>query len=133
MTMSMIDLTGKTAVVMSGFSGIGLVIVELLLGAGAAVALYGRNTERLAQAEQGLCSRFPSTRLLAATCDVLDTVQTAAFADAAEQVVGPIDMLINNVGRGRVSTFADIDDVAWTQELHLEFSSVIHSTHAFMP
>ncbi|MCM4304890.1 SDR family NAD(P)-dependent oxidoreductase, partial [Escherichia coli] len=50
----MIDLTGKTAVVTGGSSGIGLATVELLLEAGAAVALCGRNAERLAQAEQHL-------------------------------------------------------------------------------
>lgn len=133
MTMPMIDLTGKTAVVTGGSSGIGLATVELLLEAGAAVALCGRNAERLAQAEQGLRSRFPSARLFAATCDVLDAAQTAAFADAVAQALGPVDMLVNNAGQGRVSTFADTADEAWSEELRLKFFSVIYPTRAFLP
>ena len=126
--MPMIDLTGKTAVVTGGSSGIGLATVELLLEAGAAVALCGRNAERLAAAEDTLRSRFPAARLLVAACDVLDAAQTAAFARSVEQELGPVDMLVSNAGQGRVSTFADTDDAAWTQELHLKFFSVIHPT-----
>ena len=40
-------LAGRTAVVTGGSSGIGLATVEVLLAAGAAVALCGRNAERL--------------------------------------------------------------------------------------
>ena len=131
--MPMIDLTGKAAVVTGGSSGIGLATVELLLEAGAAVALCGRNAERLAAAEQGLRSRFPGAKMFAAACDVLDAAQMAAFADAVAQALGPIDMLVNNAGQGRVSTFADTEDAAWTEELHLKFFSVIHPTRAFLP
>jgi NAD(P)-dependent dehydrogenase (short-subunit alcohol dehydrogenase family) len=131
--MRIINLEGRVAVVTGGSSGIGLATVELLLEAGASVALCGRDPERLAAAERRLRERFPQARLLAATCDVLVAEQVAAFAAKVEQELGTVSMLINNAGQGRVSTFADTTDAAWAEELQLKFFSVINPTRAFLP
>ncbi|GAA4351537.1 SDR family oxidoreductase [Variovorax defluvii] len=126
-------LAGRVAVVTGGSSGIGLATVEALLDCGAAVALCGRNAERLDRAVAGLREARPQARLFARTCDVLDPASVQAFAAASEAALGPAAMLINNAGQGRVSTFADTEDSAWTEELHLKFFSVIHPTRAFLP
>lgn len=126
-------LAGRVAVVTGGSSGIGLATVELLLDCGAAVALCGRNVERLDRAVAGLRATRPEARLFARTCDVLDAVSVKRFAAESEAALGPASMLINNAGQGRVSTFADTDDQAWSDELHLKFFSVIHPTRAFLP
>ncbi|QOF81128.1 SDR family oxidoreductase [Variovorax sp. 38R] len=126
-------LAGRVAVVTGGSSGIGLATVELLLGCGAAVALCGRNAERLDAAVAGLRAQYPDAKLFAQTCDVRDAASVRAFAAASEAALGPASMLVNNAGQGRVSTFADTDDAAWMEELHLKFFSVIHPTRAFLP
>jgi NAD(P)-dependent dehydrogenase (short-subunit alcohol dehydrogenase family) len=126
-------LAGRVAVVTGGSSGIGLATVEALLDCGAAVALCGRNAERLDRAVAALRESRPQARLFAQTCDVLDPASVKAFAAASEAALGPASMLINNAGQGRVSTFADTDDAAWTEELNLKFFSVIHPTRAFLP
>lgn len=126
-------LAGRTAIVTGGSSGIGLQTVRILAQAGASVALCGRDETRLEQAMSGLRAEFPEARLFASTCNVLEADSVNAFARASEAALGPASMLINNAGQGRVSTFANTDDEAWTQELHLKFFSVIYPTRAFLP
>ncbi|HEY2256396.1 MAG TPA: SDR family oxidoreductase [Variovorax sp.] len=126
-------LAGRVAVVTGGSSGIGLATVGLLLDCGAAVALCGRNAERLDSAVAGLRETRPNARLFARSCDVLDAASVQRFATESQAALGPASMLVNNAGQGRVSTFADTDDRAWTEELQLKFFSVIHPTRAFLP
>ncbi|MBK5400901.1 SDR family oxidoreductase [Pseudomonas sp. TH39(2020)] len=130
--MSLYQLHDSTAIVTGGSSGIGLACVELLLEAGAAVAFCGRDENRLRSAEAELRQRFPEARLLAHVCNVLDADSVKAFAAASLTALGPASVLINNAGQGRVSTFADTTDSAWTEELNLKFFSVINPVHAFM-
>ncbi|MFM0119141.1 SDR family oxidoreductase [Paraburkholderia sp. RL18-101-BIB-B] len=131
--MIQIDLTGQVAVVTGGSSGIGLATAEMFLRAGASVAICGRDTERLAQAEAALNAQFPNAQLLARRCDVLDADDVKAFAEAVQTRFGRTDMLVNNAGQGRVSTFADTTDDAWREELDLKYFSVIRPTRAFLP
>jgi NAD(P)-dependent dehydrogenase (short-subunit alcohol dehydrogenase family) len=127
------NLQGVTAVVTGGSSGIGLATAELFLAAGASVAICGRDADRLRSAEAGLREKFGNARLFAQTCNVLEPQQVQAFAAAVQRELGPASILVNNAGQGRVSTFADTTDAAWTEELHLKFFSVLHPTRAFLP
>ncbi|HKT94960.1 MAG TPA: SDR family oxidoreductase [Paraburkholderia sp.] len=131
--MIQLDLTGQVAVVTGGSSGIGLATAELFLRAGASVAICGRDNDRLSRAERELRERHPQTQLLAARCDVLDAADVAAFAGEVEKRFGRADMLVNNAGQGRVSTFADTTDEAWREELDLKYFSIIRPTRAFLP
>ncbi|MBZ0216787.1 MAG: SDR family NAD(P)-dependent oxidoreductase, partial [Fimbriimonadaceae bacterium] len=103
-----VDLTGKTAVITGGTSGIGLAAAELFLSCGANVAICGRDETRLREAGESL-SKITGDRLLSRRCDVLSKADVAEFADAVETRFGGLDMLVNNAGQGRVSTFADTD------------------------
>lgn len=127
------DLAGKVAVVTGGSSGIGLATATLLLQAGASVAICGRNPERLASAEAALRAAHPERTLLAKRCDVLNADDVQQFADDVQAQWGGVDMLINNAGQGRVSTFANTTDDAWRDELELKYFSIIRPTRAFLP
>jgi len=126
-------LKDKVAIVTGGSSGIGLASADVLLSEGAAVALCGRDPERLAQAETHLRQRHPDARLHAQTCDVLNADEVRAFAENTRTALGPADILVNNAGQGRVSTFANTTDEQWSEELHLKFFSILNPTRAFLP
>jgi NAD(P)-dependent dehydrogenase (short-subunit alcohol dehydrogenase family) len=128
-----LGLANSVAVVTGGSSGIGFATARLLLGEGARVAICGRNPQRLAAATSQLEQLRPGA-VLARTCDVLDADAVNRFArTVAEWSGGGIDLLVNNAGQGRVSTFSDTSDSQWREELELKFFSQILPIRAFRP
>ncbi|MGC4029294.1 MAG: SDR family oxidoreductase [Steroidobacteraceae bacterium] len=127
------DLSSLTAVVTGGTSGIGLATVRLLLARGARVALCARDPQRLEEVTATLAAEGHGDRVLAHPCDVVVESQVQAFSKAVEQRFGGVDVLVNNAGRARVSTFSDTSDADWHEELTLKFFSVIYPVRAFLP
>jgi NAD(P)-dependent dehydrogenase (short-subunit alcohol dehydrogenase family) len=128
-----LGLADSVAVVTGGTSGIGLATAGLLLGEGARVAICGRNAERLGAAERALAA-LNRGALLAVQCDVLDKDAVSAFAaKVAHWSRGRLDLLVNNAGQARVSTFAETTDAQWRDELELKFFSQILPIRAFKP
>lgn len=128
-----LDLTDSVAVVTGGSSGIGLATARLLLADGARVAICGRDRARLAAAVAQLGTPRED-RLLAECCDVVDAPQVDAWAQKiAQWGGGRVDLLVNNAGQGRVSTFADTTDAQWRAELDLKFFSQILPIRALQP
>ncbi len=123
----------RVAVVTGGSSGIGLATARLLLSEGARVAICGRDAKRLAAAQEQLAATAPGA-VMAAPCDVTKTDAVASFAaKVADWSGGQVDLLVNNAGQGRVSTFADTTDAQWRDELELKFFSQILPIRAFQP
>jgi len=128
-----LGLEDRVAVVTGGTSGVGLATVRVLLGEGARVATCGRDAGRLAEAEATLRAEYPDATIVARTCDVLDEAQVRDFAQAVGDELGACDLLINNAGTSRVSTFASTTDEAWIEENRLKLFGVVYPTRAFLP
>lgn len=90
------DLTGKVALVTGASSGLGVHFARTLAAAGASLAIAARRADRLASLQAELLSA--GGKAVAVELDVQsgDSI-TAAFA-AAEQALGPIDIVVNNAG-----------------------------------
>lgn len=128
-----LGLSGAVVAVTGGTSGIGLATARAFLMEGADVAICGRNEERLQQAHQKLAAEFDAKRIMAQRCDVTKAEDTRAFAQAVEGWRGGADVLINNAGQGRMSTFASTSDDDWRAELELKYFSQIYPVRAFLP
>jgi NAD(P)-dependent dehydrogenase (short-subunit alcohol dehydrogenase family) len=128
-----LGLKGRVAIVTGGTSGIGLACVGVLLEEGADVAFCGRDAGRLAKVAEPFTARFGEGRILALTCDVTKSGEVTAFAQAVAAWRPQVDMLINNAGQGRVSTFESTTDEQWRAELDLKFFSQVLPIRAFRP
>jgi len=120
-----IDLTGKTAFVTGGTRGIGLAIARALHGAGAKVALAGRDLARARAAAAEL-----GDRAMAVGCDVSVAQQVEAAIAAAEQALGPIDILVNNAGLTRDNILLRLTEADWDAVLDANLKGAFHTTRA---
>ena len=103
-----IDLSGKVALVTGSTRGIGRAIAETLAGAGALVAVVGRD---LARAEAAAAEVGHGARGFA--CDVSDTAQVTALVAAVEAAFGTLDILVNNAGVTRDNVVMRLKDEDW--------------------
>ena len=87
------DLTGQTALITGGGTGLGLGMAHCLAAAGARVVLVGRREAELVAA----CAAIgPLAQALPGDITQLDTIP--ALVEQAEKQAGPIGILLNNAG-----------------------------------
>ena len=101
-------LNGATALVTGGSNGIGLAIAKTLIGAGAMVAITGRNEERLTAAAAAI-GAHPIHADVTHEADVLRSY-TELF-----QRFGHLDILVNNAGFGVIKPLVEMDLASFTQ------------------
>lgn len=85
------DLTGKAVIVTGGTRGIGAVIAQRYLAAGADVLVCGRTPPETLPAHDGREARFVQA-------DVRQPEPAAEVVDAAVKQFGRLDILVNNAG-----------------------------------
>jgi NAD(P)-dependent dehydrogenase (short-subunit alcohol dehydrogenase family) len=124
------NLTGKTAFVTGGASGIGLGIAKALLGAGMNVVIADIRDDHLADASAELDG---GDRVLAVKLDVTDRADFASAADAAEAKFGKIHILCNNagvavVGPTELATYSD-----WDWVMGVNVGGAINGVTALLP
>ena len=86
-----IDLTGKTAIVTGGYSGIGVETTRALVDAGAHVVVPARNIEKARQTLAGIDAELE-------VMDLLDPASIDAFAERFLASGRPLHMLVNSAG-----------------------------------
>lgn len=93
-------LSGRTALITGGSSGIGFSIARSFLKSGADVIIAGRNVDKLNLAKKTLCNEFPDDRV---TVLELDMQKVDAFTPAVNKILSflkgkKLDILVNNAG-----------------------------------
>ncbi|HZE67600.1 MAG TPA: SDR family oxidoreductase [Sporichthyaceae bacterium] len=124
------DLTGRTALVTGGTSGIGLMIARGLLQAGATVYLTSRKQDQ-GDAAVAELSAFGPVQFLAADlgrdgeCDRL----AAEIADRVAQ----LHILVNNAGANWGAPLEEFPAAAWDRVLGLNVKAPFLLTRALLP
>jgi len=103
-----IDLSGRTALVTGSTRGIGRAIAEALAGAGARVAVVGRDAGRAEEVASAI-----GRDAAGFACDVTDTASVTALVENVEKAFGQIDILVNNAGLTRDNILFRLKDEDW--------------------
>ncbi len=123
------DLTGQTAVVTGGASGLGLAITRCLISAGAKAAVIGsRAPERAAE----VLSEF-GDKAVYYQFDITDTDRAQALADRITADLGPVGILVNNAGNHCKKYIWDMTVEEYESVLKVHLVGAFALTKALVP
>ena len=124
-----LGIKGRLALVTGSTTGIGRAIAATLAAEGAHVIVNGRNEATVKDAVAAL-SRTGSAHGIAA--DLATAAGTRKVVDALAGI-GPVDILVNNVGYFEVKEFATISDRDWLDMFELNVMSGVRLSRALLP
>ncbi|ACU70955.1 short-chain dehydrogenase/reductase SDR [Catenulispora acidiphila DSM 44928] len=122
----MIDLTGKSAIVTGGASGIGRATAAVLAELGAGVVVADLDAERGEEAAKEVGGVF-------VRCDVSRAADCDAVVEAAVGAYGGVDVLFNNAGIIRRSTVLDIAEDDWDLVMAVNVKSILLMSRRVVP
>ena len=122
---------GAVVLVTGGASGIGRATAARAAAEGAAVAILDRNAEGASSFAAELARK--GHRAVAVVADVTRDEEIGRAVMEAIEKLGPISMLVNNVGGTRTETFDDCDPTRWRAEIELNLTGPWLVTRATLP
>jgi NAD(P)-dependent dehydrogenase (short-subunit alcohol dehydrogenase family) len=125
------ELSGRTAFVTGGASGIGLALGRAFAQAGMKVMLADVEREALDAALKDL--REFGQNVLGVRCDVADPEEVECAAQATCEAFGKVHVICNNAG---VAAAGGIDDISldnWRWVIDVNLMGVLHGIRSFLP
>lgn len=122
-------IAGKLALVTGSTQGIGYATARMLACEGARVVVNGRHRQTVDLAVQSLAGHG----------EVHGIAADLSGAEGAKQLLdalgplGPVDILVNNVGYFEVKPFTEIADADWTAMFELNVMSGVRLARALLP
>ena len=125
------DITGKTAFITGGASGIGLGMAKAFAAAGMQVVIADLRKDHLDEAMD--CFKGIERRIHPMILDVADRDAMARAAAEAEGVFGPVHVLCNNAGVNIICPLDKAGFEDWDWLLSVNLGGVIGGLVAFIP
>ena len=119
-------MTSRVALVTGGTGGIGTAIVRRLAASGHRVATNYRDEAKAREWQARL--RCDGVEALLVPGDVCDTDSCVAMVRAVEKASGPIEILVNNAGITRDSTFHRMTYQQWNDVIHTNLNACFNVT-----
>ena len=123
------DLTGKSAVVIGGTSGIGLAMAIGLAEAGADVIASSRRQEQVDEAAAQIESK--GRRSLRITSDVGDRASIERLCEGAVSSFGKVDILINAAGKIKRAPTVDFPEELWDDIMDTNVTGTLRACQIF--
>jgi len=124
-----LELSGKTAVVIGGTSGIGLALNKALALAGANVVPTGRRAELVRKAAEEI--KALGRRSLAQVCDVTDEASIEKLLAAVLAEFGSVEILVNCAGRTKRTPTLEVSDAEWNGILDTNLNGTMRACRVF--
>ncbi|MGH7571853.1 MAG: SDR family NAD(P)-dependent oxidoreductase [Gemmatimonadota bacterium] len=121
----------RTALVTGSSRGIGRAAAIALARAGVRVVLTSRGGADLEAAAREVAAAGPEPRAL--RCDFGDAGQIEALFDRLADEGEAVDILVNNVGVGRMADFLDVPDAEWTRFFEVNVMSAVRCSRRVLP
>ena len=131
MTTKPFDLSGKVAIVTGGNGGIGLGMARGLAGAGADIAIVGRNEAKSNTVVTELSQR--GTRAISVLADVTDEAAVIATVERVRRELGRIDILVNNAGINIRKPPHALSPAEWDSVIRTNLTSAFLCSQAVYP
>ncbi|HEY5380741.1 MAG TPA: glucose 1-dehydrogenase [Acidobacteriaceae bacterium] len=129
MASSLFDLTGKTAVVVGGTSGIGLAMAIGLAEAGADVVASSRRGEQVEAAAKQI--EALGRRSLRVASDVADRGSLEVLCEAVLGAFGKVDILINCAGKIKRAPTVDFPESEWNSIMDTNVTGTLRACQIF--
>jgi len=127
--MGLFDLTGRSAVVVGGTSGIGRTLALGLADAGADVVVTGRRAALLDAVAAEIEAR--GRRTLRVAADVADTHARERLRDACIEAYGQIDILVSAAGVTQKVSTLDMTDAEWARIIDTNLTGTLRACQVF--
>lgn len=125
------SLSGKTALITGGGTGIGLGIAQAFAAAGCRVIIAGRRAEVLEKACDATKSPVPMTYR---TVDVGDWPSVEALFAEVHKDVGPLDILVNSAGTNTAKRrLAELSVEDWDAMMKINCYGSFYCLRAALP
>lgn len=132
MLSGLFDVTGKTALVTGGATGVGAMAAAGLVHGGARVLIASRKGEACVEAAARLTTEGPGTAEGFAG-DVATADGVAALAEAVMARTSSLEILVNNAGRSWGAPLGSFPFDAWDKVMRLNVAGLFSLTQALLP
>ena len=122
-------LDGKTALVTGSTTGIGREIARRFAREGVSVIVNGRTRDRV---DRTVAELKAEGKVHGITADVSSLSDVEELCRQAEKI-GPVDILVNNVGIFEVKPFVETTDEEWMHYFNVNFMSAVRLSRALLP
>jgi NAD(P)-dependent dehydrogenase (short-subunit alcohol dehydrogenase family) len=127
--MKLFDLTGRTAVVVGGTSGIGRTLALGLADAGADVVASGRRIELVKDVAAEIQKRGRQTLSIAA--DVSEIASLDRLRDECLEAFGKVDILLAVAGMTKKSPTLEMDEADWQRVIDTNLTGTLRACQVF--
>jgi 3-oxoacyl-[acyl-carrier protein] reductase len=122
-----LGLADRVCVVTGSTGGIGLATARMLAAEGGRVVVAGRDAARVGRARQAAGAELGVVRDLARP-----GAPEELIAEAADRV-GPVEVLVNNLGLAYQASFDELSDRDWDELWQLNVMSAVRAIRAVLP